>query len=97
MAPTTVNTQTFLICSSTLVAGSCYTCSESHIIGLCLLLNHCLFQVLVREPLGSMKPRLKDERDEGEEPDRKKVKTEEADTVEGKHESHPQVHKVDMF
>ena len=52
--------------------------------------------MLVKEPLGSMKPRLKDERDEGEEPDRKKVKTEEADT-EGKHESHPQVHKVDMF
>ena len=53
--------------------------------------------MLVKEPLGSMKPRLKDERDEGEEPDRKKVKTEEVDTVEGEHESHPQVHKVDMF
>ena len=51
----------------------------------------------VKEPLGSMKLRLKDERDEREEPDRKKVKTEEADTVEGKLESHPQVHKVDMF
>ena len=87
----------FRICSSTLVAGSCYTRSESHIIGLCLLLNHCLFQVLVKEPLGSMKPRLKDKRDEGEEPDRKKVKTEEADTVEMELESHPQVHKVDMF
>ena len=48
--------------------------------------------MLVKEPLGSMKPRLKDERDEGEEPDRKKVKTEEADTVEVKLESHPQVH-----
>ena len=53
--------------------------------------------MLVKEPLGSMKPRLKDERDEGEEPDRKKVKTEKADTVEVKLESHPQVHKVDMF
>ena len=53
--------------------------------------------MFVKEPLGSMKPRLKDERDEGEEPDRKKVKTEEADTVEVKLESHPQVHKVDMF
>ena len=53
--------------------------------------------MLVKEPLGSMKPRLKEERDEGEEPDCKKVKTEEADTVEVKHESHPQVHKVDMF
>ena len=44
-----------------------------------------------------MKPRLKEERDEGEEPDRKKVKTEEAETVEVKLDSHPQVHKVDMF
>ena len=39
-----------------------------------------------------MKPRLKEERDEGEEPDRKKVKTEEAETVEVKLESHLQVH-----
>ena len=44
-----------------------------------------------------MKPRLKEERDEGEEPDRKKVKTEMAATVEVKLESHPQVHKVNMF
>ena len=66
-------------------------------IGLCLLLNHCLLHVHVKEPLGSMKPRLEEERDEGEEPDRKKVKTEEAETVEVKLESHPQVHKVDMF
>ena len=51
----------------------------------------------VKEPLEFMKLRLKEERDEGEEPDRKKVKTEEADTVEVKLESHPQVHKVDMF
>ena len=57
----------------------------------------CLFQEKVEEPLGSMKPRLKEERDEGEEPDRKKVKTEEAKTVEMELESHPQVHKVDMF
>ena len=54
-------------------------------------------QVLVREPLESMKPRLKEERDEGEEPEHKKVKTEEAEAVEAKLESHPQVHKVDMF
>ena len=87
----------FRICNNTLVAGSCYTRSESHIIGLCLLLNHRLFHVLVKEPLGSMKPRLKDERDEGEEPDRKKVKTEVVDAVEVKLESHAQVHKVDMF
>ena len=54
-------------------------------------------QVLVREPLESMKPRLKEERDEGEEPEHKKLKTEEAEAVETKLESHPQVHKVDMF
>ena len=49
----------------------------------------------VKEPLGSMKLRLKEGRDEGKEPDRRKVKTEEADTVVVKLESHPQVHKVD--
>ena len=49
--------------------------------------------MLVKEPMGSMKPTLKEERDEGEEPDRKKVKTEEADTVEAKLENYPQVHK----
>ena len=87
----------FRICSDTLVAGSCYSCSESNIIGLCLLLNHCLFQVNVKELLGSMKPRLKEESDEGKEPDHKKVKTEEAEKVEVKLESHPQVHEVDMF
>ena len=79
MALRIVNTQIFCICSNTLGTAFCYT---------------CLFQVLVKEPLGSMKPRLKEERDEEEEPDRKKVKTEEADTVEVKLESHPQVHKV---
>ena len=92
MALRIVNTQMFRICSNTLVDGSCYTHSESHIIGLYLLLNHCLFQVHVKEPLVSMKPWLKDERDEGEEPDCKKVKTEVADTVKVKLESDPQVH-----
>ncbi len=53
--------------------------------------------MLVKKPLGSLKLRLKEERDEGEEPDCKKVKTEVAETVEVKLESHPQVHKVDMF
>ena len=44
-----------------------------------------------------MKRRLKEETDKGEEPDHKKVKTEVAETVEMELESHPQVHKVDMF
>ena len=47
----------------------------------------------VKEPLESMKPRLNEERDEGEELDRKRVRTEMAETVEIELESHPQVHK----
>ena len=53
--------------------------------------------MLVKKPLGSMKPRLKEERDEREEPDCKKFQTVMADTVEVKLESHPHVRKVNMF
>ena len=53
--------------------------------------------MLVKEPLGSMKLRLKKEKDEGEEPDCKKVKIEKVDMVEVKFERHAQVHKVAMF
>ena len=50
--------------------------------------------MLVKEPEGSLKSRLKEERrDEGEEPDRKKVKREVAEVEEVMLESHPQVHK----
>ena len=70
--------------------------SVPHIIDLCLLLNRCLFQVYTTKPVPPKRQRLKKEGEE-EEPDCKKVKTEEADTVEVKLESHPQVHKVDMF
>ena len=55
------------------------------------------FHVLVKEPLGSRKLRLKKEQDEGEEPDCKKVKIEKVDMVEVKFERHAQVHKVAMF
>ena len=61
---------------------------------MCLFLKRCLFQVYTTKPVPPK--RLKEEGEE-EEPDRKKVKTEEADTVEVKLETHPQVHKVDMF
>ena len=73
-------------------------CSYSvpHIIDLCLLLNRCLFQVYTTKPVPPKRQRLKEEGEE-EEPDCKKVKTEEADTVKVKLESHPQVHKVDIF
>ena len=68
----------------------------SHIIDLCLFLNRCLFQVYTTKRVLPKKQRLMEEGEE-EEPDRKRVKTEVADTVEVKLESHPQVHKVDMF
>ncbi len=68
----------------------------SHIIDLSLFLNRCLFQVYTTKRVLPKKQRLKEEGEE-EEPDRKRVKTEVADTVVVKLESHPQVHKVDMF
>jgi len=48
--------------------------------------------VYTTKPVLPKKHRLKEEGEE-EEPDRKRVKTEMAETVEGKLESHPQVHK----
>ena len=74
--------------------NSCTVCfcthGISHIIGLCLLLNYCLFQVYLKEPLGPMKQRLQEE-EEGEDPAHRKVKTEVAETVEVKLEGHTQV------
>ena len=73
-------------------------CSYSvpHIIDLCLFLNRCLFQVYTTKPVPPKRQRWKEEEEE-EEPEHKKVKAEMAETVEVKLESHPQVHKVDMF
>ena len=65
----------------------------SQIIGLCLFLNRCLFQVYLEKTLLPMKQRLKEkgEGEEGKEPAHKKVKTEVAETVEVKLEGNTQV------
>ena len=82
--------------------NSCIVCfcthGISHIIGFCLLLNYCLFQVYLKEPLVPMKQRLKEEGEGGEDPADREVKTEVAETVEVKLEGHTQVRvKMHVF